>query len=112
MRFYSAVQRAMVPHSRHAAVVAAADRRRRHRIRHTATVGPDCLWALIVIQPRTAVLLHCTQIYLGSAMIIVLADGADARRVLGRELHRHSGVVLTTGKDDWDFLKDGLVGAK
>lgn len=52
------------------------------------------------------------QIYIGSNMIICVADAAAAKHMLARVNFRHAGIQLTTGKDDWDLLVDGLVGAK
>lgn len=52
------------------------------------------------------------QIYVGSNMVVCVSDPAAAKRMLGKLNFRHSGIQLTAGKEDWDFLVDGLVGAK
>jgi hypothetical protein len=45
-------------------------------------------------------------------MIVCLAEPSLARRTFSKLSCRHSGVQLVAGQQDWDFLVDGLVGAK
>lgn len=52
------------------------------------------------------------QIYIGSNMLICVSDPSVAKRMLSKLNFRHSGIQLTAGEEDWDFLVDGLVGAK
>ncbi|WIA29661.1 hypothetical protein OEZ86_012145 [Tetradesmus obliquus] len=51
------------------------------------------------------------KIYIGSNMIVCLAEPGLARRTFSKLSCRHSGVQLVAGPQDWDFLVDGLVGA-
>lgn len=59
-----------------------------------------------------AAVVRKVQMYIGSNMIICVADPAAARRMLSTLSYRHSGIQLTAGKEDWDFLLDSVVGAK
>lgn len=52
------------------------------------------------------------QIYLGSNMLVCVADPVVAKRMLSKLSFRHAGIPLLAGADDWDFLFEGLVGAK
>jgi hypothetical protein len=45
-------------------------------------------------------------------MVVCVAEPSAAKRLLSKQLVRHTGVQLLAGPGDWDFLTDGLVGAK
>lgn len=45
-------------------------------------------------------------------MLVCVADPVIAKRMLNKLSFRHAGIQLLVGPDDWDFLLDGLVGAK
>lgn len=52
------------------------------------------------------------KMYIGSSMVVCVAEPAAARRMLSKQQVRHTGIQLLAGPDDWDFLTHGLVGAK
>lgn len=79
---------------------------------------PTCLLLLLPLTHRNAANTktkqrpHQTQIYIGSNMLVCVADPVVAKRMLGKLSFRHAGIQLLAGPQDWDFLLDGLVGAK
>lgn len=54
----------------------------------------------------------CKQMYIGSGMVVCVADPAVAKRMLTKLMTRFTGIPLLAGEQDWEFLGSGLVGTK